>query len=77
MRLRYILNQIGGVIIDMSKTVPLVIYKDGERIVIGEASLVLGSGTDIVVDARIDPVHAGILATPNVAMSIGSETKAL
>jgi len=57
----------------MKQSVPLVVYKDEERIVIGEADLVPGAGTDIVVHARIDPSRLGVLLASAEPMSIGHQ----
>lgn len=55
----------------IGKTVDLVIYEDGERIVVGEAALVLDSGTDIVVSARIDSDYVRTLVEPTPEFSMG------
>lgn len=55
----------------IGKTVDLVIYEDGERIVVGEAALVLGSGTDIVVSARINSDYVRTLVAPETEFSMG------
>lgn len=55
----------------MYKPVALVVHKEGERIVIGEAHLVPGDGTDLVVSARIDPAYLGIIPPVQEEFSIG------
>jgi len=59
----------------MTLSVPLVVYKDGERIVVGEASVVLGSGSDIVVDARISDDYIRTLLEPTPEFSMGAWAK--
>ncbi len=52
--------------------VPLVMYKDGERIVIGVAA-VTDNGQDFEVDAKILPEYAKLLATPTEEFSVSPE----
>ena len=59
----------------MKATVPLVIYKGVERIVVGEATLVSGSGSDIVVDARISDDYIRTLLEPTPEFSMGAWAK--
>lgn len=58
------------------KSVPLVMYKDGVRTVIGQAE-VTDDGQDLLVNATIDPEHVHILAPASEAFSISSEHAAV
>ena len=53
----------------MSKTVPLVIYKDGIRKVIGEAT-VEDDGHDLVVTATVVPTFVDLFEVPKSTTTV-------
>jgi hypothetical protein len=57
----------------VGRTVPIVVYKGGERIVVGEATLAKGVGSDLVASARIDSNHIGMLVPLEAKTSVTAQ----